>query len=536
MNGSESQAAKKVRIIPPTIDIAANSGSISRQLRVVAYCRVSTKMEEQLNSYETQVNYYTDKINSEPKWELVKIFADKGISGTSVKNRDEFNKMIRYCKNGKVDMIITKSISRFARNTVDCLKYIRLLKDIGVDVYFEEQGIHSKDNGAEFYITIYGSIAQSESENISANVRWGKAQSAKEGKVTFQYKNFLGYQKGADGKPEINEDEAKIIRLIYDRYLAGDSLMAICQYLEERKIKTPRGKEKWSNGTVRSILSNEKYKGDALLNKTYIVDCISKKTKINNGERPKYYIENNHPAIIDSETFAKVQEEMSRRVSIPKIGNVGTKTEQGKYSGKYALTGLVYCGECGSPYRRCTWSSYKGKKAVWRCISRVKYGKKYCHNSPSIDEEKLHEAIMEAIQEKALQNTEVLDTLKKHIKTCLEIEDFSNEIIQTQNRISEIDREFVEMINVIKDDSPEQIDELRVSELMTEKHSLEERLEIIKGKNAKRENAAARADEIYSVLNVVKNHPIEYDDAVVRKVVGRIDMAAKGKIKIFFES
>ena len=214
-----------------------------RVLRVAAYCRVSTKQEEQLNSYENQVQHYTERINSENGWTLEGIYADKGISGTSVKNRDEFNRMIRRCKQGKIDMIITKSIARFARNTVDCLKYVRLLNDLGVDVYFEEQGIHSNQPGAEFYITIYGSIAQSESENISANIKWGKAQSAKEGKVIFQYKNFLGYRKGEDGQPEIVPEEAETIRLIYDRFLAGDSLCVfLCLYLiEDTEISLAAG-------------------------------------------------------------------------------------------------------------------------------------------------------------------------------------------------------------------------------------------------------------------------------------------------------
>lgn len=187
-----------VRVIPPTINTQESIREKYKQLRVVAYCRVSTKQEEQLNSYETQKNYYTEKINAEPNWTLAGIFADKGITGTSIKKRDEFKKMIRLCRQGKVDMIITKSISRFARNTVDCLVYIRKLKEMGVDVFFEEQGIHSTQPGAEFYITIYGSIAQSESENISANVKWGKEQSAREGKVAFHYKNFLGFRKGED--------------------------------------------------------------------------------------------------------------------------------------------------------------------------------------------------------------------------------------------------------------------------------------------------------------------------------------------------
>lgn len=276
------------------------------------------------------MEHYTHRINSEKDWQLEGIYADKGISGTSVKKRDEFNRMIRRCKQGKIDMIIRKSIARFARNTVDCLKYVRTLKDLGVDVYFEEQGIHSNQPGAEFYITIYGSIAQSESENISANVKWGKAQSAKEGKVNFHYQNFLGYRKGTAGKPEIVPEEAETIRLIYGLFLAGYSLNGIAHELEKRGILSPAGKEKWQLSTVRSILSNEKYKGDAIINKTYITDCISKKVRTNNGERPKYYVENSHPAIIDSATFGRVQEELARRSGKHKVKQVGTKTEQGK--------------------------------------------------------------------------------------------------------------------------------------------------------------------------------------------------------------
>ena len=363
-----------VRIIEPTVSVRESVKTHYRVLRVAAYCRVSTKQEEQLNSYENQVQHYTERINSENGWTLEGIYADKGISGTSVKNRDEFNRMIRRCKQGKIDMIITKSIARFARNTVDCLKYVRLLNDLGVDVYFEEQGIHSNQPGAEFYITIYGSIAQSESENISANIKWGKAQAAREGKVVFRYKNFLGYRKGEDGQPEIVPEEAETIRLIYDRFLAGDSLKGIAKLLEEKGIKSPTGKAEWQFSTIQSILSNERYKGDAIINKTYITDCISKKVRVNNGERPKYYVENSHPAIIDSSTFGRVQEELARRSGKRKISRKA-KTEQGKYSSKYALTELLVCGECKSAYRRCTWTANGKKKIAKGFEKRVARGK-----------------------------------------------------------------------------------------------------------------------------------------------------------------
>lgn len=261
----------------------------------------------------------------------------------------------------------------------------------------------------------HGSIAQSESENISANVKWSKAQSAKDGKVSFNYKRFLGYRKGEDGNPEIDPEQAAIVRLIYEKFLAGDSYSTITKHLMENGILTPAGKEKWCETTIRSILSNERYKGDAVINKTFITDCLTKKVQVNNGERPKYYVENNHPAIIDAAPFGRVQEERARRSGKRKIKQVGTKTEQGKYCGKYALTELLLCGECGTPYRRCTWTVKGNKKIVWRCINRLDYGKKYCHHSPTVEESIIQSAIMNAVQKTAKQNAEVLKTLKLHI-------------------------------------------------------------------------------------------------------------------------
>lgn len=326
------------------IEITAEKRQAQETIRLAAYCRVSSDSEDQLHSFAAQIRYYKDYERRHPQHKLVDIYADEGITGTSIKKRDDFNKLMRHCKQGKIDMIITKSVVRFARNTLDCLKHTRMLKEYNVDVYFEEQGIHSIQPGSEFYITIYGSIAQSESENISANVRWGKAQSAKEGNV-LQYKRFLGYRRGSDGKPEIDPEQAVAVKRIYERFLAGDSLATIANDLNADGIPTPLGIGQWQRGTIESILTNEKYKGDAILNKTYIRDCLSKKVMINNGERPKYYVENNHPAIIDSATFGRVQEEMARRGGKRKVKQVGTKTEQGRYSSKYALTELLICGD-----------------------------------------------------------------------------------------------------------------------------------------------------------------------------------------------
>mgnify|MGYP000241961720 FL=1 len=523
-----------VRVIPPTINTQESIREKYKQLRVVAYCRVSTKQEEQLNSYETQKNYYTEKINAEPNWTLAGIFADKGITGTSIKKRDEFKKMIRLCRQGKVDMIITKSISRFARNTVDCLVYIRKLKEMGVDVFFEEQGIHSTQPGAEFYITIYGSIAQSESENISANVKWGKEQSAREGKVAFHYKNFLGFRKGEDGRPEIVPEQAQVIQFIYDSFLSGDSIGGIKDKLEELRIPSPSGKAEWHYSTIQSILKNEKYKGDGIINKTYIEDCISKKVRLNNGERVKFYVENNHEGIISSEKYALVQEELARRTSKPKIKQKGTKTEQGKYSSKYALTELLVCGECKTPYRRCTWTMKGQKKIVWRCINRLDYGKKYCHKSPTIEESVLQCAIMKAIGRTAMQNAEVLRTLKLHIGMGLDMSETEDKSLDIQIRIAEIEAEFKAMLNAVSSETLEAFDEGKATVLMNEKNNLQQQLAQIAERKQKRANVKTRLDDIFTILDGLKNHPMEYDDRIVRQIIECIVVESKEQIKIVF--
>ena len=527
---------KVVRVIPATVNPQEKLKSEYRQIRVAAYCRVSTKQEEQLNSYEVQVKFYTEKIQSEPKWSLVGIFADKGITGTSVKKRDEFNRLMRLCKRGKVDMIITKSISRFSRNTVDCLKYVRMLRELNIDVFFEEQGIHSIDPGAEFYITIYGSIAQSESENISANVKWGKAQSAREGKVPFNYKRSIGYRKGEDGNPEIDPEQAAVVKLIYERFLAGDSFGGIAAYLAERNIPSPCGKEVWGNGTIKSILSNEKYKGDAILNKTFTVDCLTKKVKVNNGERQKFYVENNHPVIIDSATFARVQEELARRAGKRKVKQKGTTTEQGKYSSKYALTELLICGECGTPYRRCTWTASGKKKIVWRCINRLDFGKKYCHNSPTIEESVLQEAIMEAIKNTAQRNTELLATLKLHIGMGLESMETEDRSLAIQVRIAEINAEFKELLETISADTADiSYYEQRMGELSVEKQSLEAELKQYADAQERRDAAKSRMDEIAAVIDALANHPMTFDDRLVRQVLECVIVESKDVIKVVFK-
>ena len=269
-----------------------------------------------------------------PTWQMAGIYADAGITGTSAKKRPGFMRMIEDCRKGKIDLIITKSVSRFSRNNLDCLLYVRELKEHGIPIIFEKEGINTMQVSSELLITLFSGLSQAESESISLNVRIGKRQSLKNGNVPFCYQSFLGYRKGMDGKPEIDPEQAPVIRRIFTEYLAGKTLRDIADDLTADGIATARGKTKWRSSAVQAILKNEKYKGDALLQKTYIADCISKKTKKNNGELPMYYVENNHPAIIERAMFDRVQEELARRSSKQKVKQIGTKTELGKYSGK----------------------------------------------------------------------------------------------------------------------------------------------------------------------------------------------------------
>lgn len=384
-----------VIFIPPKPEAVRAS---KRQLRVAAYCRVSTDDEEQLTSYEAQKNYYTDKIMTNKEWTMAGIFADEGITGTSARKRPEFLRMIRQCKQGKIDIVLTKSISRFARNTVDCLNYVRALKELGIAVIFEKENMNTLEIDSEILITMLGAFAQSESESISANVRWGKRQAMKEGKAIINYKHLYGYRKGADGKPEILPEQAEIVRKIYDLFLSGTPIRGILEYLNANSIPNISGESQWAKNAVNSILTNEKYCGDVLLQKTYIDDCINKKVKKNTGQLPMYLVQNHHEGIISRETFDAAQAELSRRNAGRSPSKKNAPTGRSRYSSKYALSDRLYCGECGTRYQRCTWRNRDGsKRIVWRCVSRVDYGNKYCHDSPTLDEEPLHRAILAAI-------------------------------------------------------------------------------------------------------------------------------------------
>lgn len=354
-----------------------------RQRRVAAYARVSTDNEEQLSSYEAQIDYYTNYINSRPDWDLIGVYTDEGISGTNTRHREGFKRMIADALDGKIDLIVTKSVSRFARNTVDSLSTIRKLKEKGIEVYFEKENIWTLDSKGELLITIMSSLAQEESRSISENVKWGLRKRAADGKYILGYSSFLGYKKGPNGKLVIDEEQAKVVRLIYRLFLEGYTVHSICKELMARKIPSPMGKPKWYGNTVQSILTNEKYKGDVLIQKTYIEDFITKKAKQNNGEIPQYYVENDHEAIIDRNTWALVQEELARRKKPAGIG-----VRQAMFSG------IIQCGDCGGWYGRKVWmSNSKYRKAIYQCNDKFKH---HCH-TPNLTEEQIQKAFMTAL-------------------------------------------------------------------------------------------------------------------------------------------
>jgi len=378
-----------VTIIPATISLQQGlNPNRAAKLRMAGYARVSSDSNEQLNSYEAQVDYYTGLIQTNPAWEFVKVYADEGISGTNTRYREGFNEMIRDALDGKIDGIITKSVSRFARNTLDSIEAVRKLKEKGVDIFFEKENIHSMDGKGELLLTIMSSLAQEEARNISENVTWGQRKRMADGKVSMPYRRFLGYERGEDGNPQIVPAEAAVVRQIYALFFEGKTIRQIAKILMAQGIPTPSGGTAWSVSTLRSILTNEKYSGNAILQKVFTVDFLSKKTKVNEGEVPQYFVENSHPAIIPPETFELAQAEMARRTA---LGKQLTSTDS-PFSCK------ILCGECGGFYGSKVWhSKSKYRKLVWQC--NKKYSEGLNCATPHVTEDEIRQAFVAAFNQ-----------------------------------------------------------------------------------------------------------------------------------------
>lgn len=427
---SNKDVGRKVTVIPakPEFLLFSEEEQAYRKKRVAAYARVSTDDEEQQSSYEAQVDYYTRYIKSNSKWEFVDIYSDEGISGTNTKRRDGFNRMIADALDGKIDLILTKSISRFARNTVDTLTTVRKLKDKNIEVFFEKENIYTLDSKGELLITIMSSLAQEESRSMSENITWGIRKSMEDGKTVLRYNNFLGYEKGEDGRPRIVESEAEVIRRIYRLYIEGRPMHIIAQILTDDGILTPAGKPEWSLSTVRSILSNEKYRGSALLQKTYTVDYLNKTKKKNEGEIPQYYIENSHPAIIPRETFDFVQSEMKRRYPLRRQIN------------KSIFSARIICGDCGGFYGARTWHSNTPYcNRGWLC--NRKYARDKPCNAPRIREHEIEQAFVQAFNMVVGDKNAHIDKFELLLPSLTDVSKLEGELKVAKKELYSIERQ-----------------------------------------------------------------------------------------------
>lgn len=499
--------AKNITLIPARKRVGNTVTAEDKpKLKVAAYCRVSTDSEEQATSYEAQVEHYTEYIRKNSEWEFAGIYADDGISGTNTKKREEFNRMIEDTMAGKIDMIITKSISRFARNTLDCLKYIRQLKEKNVPVFFEKENINTMDSKGEVLLTIMASLAQQESESLSKNVKMGLQFRYQNGEVQVNHNWFLGYTKDENGHLIIDEEQAVIVRRIFREYLQGASLNNIAKGLMADGIPTATGNVTWRGDGIRKILTNEKYMGDALLQKTYTVDVLTKKRVANNGIVPQYYVENNHEAIIPRQLFMQVQEELQRRAHLRMEGG---KTKR-VYSSKYALSSIVYCGKCGDLFRRVSWKARGATSIKWRCASRIEKGPKKC-NAESVNERELQNAVVRAINKTLGGREEFLIQLQHNIEDVLN-GDFTATLEYIDQRISELQEKIVMCVN--KNNEYEVI--------ANEIDALREKKAKVINKDAEQEMLRKRINEMRHFLQTQSSRVTEYDEQMVRRLIEKI--------------
>ena len=525
-------AARKVTIIPA--DPQYTKKDIRKQhLRVAPYCRVSTDSEEQLTSYESQIAYYTAKIAENPDWTMVRLYADEGITGTSMKKRKHFLEMIADCEAGKIDLVITKSTTRFARNTLEGIQIVRKLKRLGIGVFFEKENTNTLYMDNEMILTFFFSQAQAESESLSKNVSWGHRRNFENGKVYYHYKSFLGYRKGADGQPEIDEEQAAVVRRIFARYLMGDSIRKIRKDLEADGMRTARGNATWSDSAVQLILRNEKYIGDALLQKTFVEDIFTRRSVKNVGQLPKYYVHDCHPPIIDRATFQKVQEEMARRSGKRKTSSKA-KTELGKYSGKYALIEIMICGECGSPYRRTTYMPNGERTYVWRCLNRIENGKRICKHSPTFAEADIHHAVVAAMNELISQQA-AKEVLKDSITTALAAAEPELTLPAVESQIQALQARQVELYKLASSpDAGEEYDE-EIGRI----HESKMRMLRIKAELAMAQQTSTEFDRRMEAISAAiaedSGEIDEYDDIRTRQLISNIKVLDKERLLVRFK-
>ena len=521
----------RVIIIPPKPELQ-QTAAVTKQLRVAAYCRVSTKEEEQASSYEAQCEYYTDKIMSNKEWTMAGIFADEGITGTSTKKRTEFLRMIRQCKQKKIDLILTKSIQRFARNTLDCINYTRILRQLGIGVLFEKENINSLPADSEFMITMYGAMAQSESESISGNIRRGRQMHAKVGTLKIPCHWLYGYKKDAGGKFCIIPEQAEVVREIYERYKNGASLRNLKDWLEENQIKTVLGTADWSISVIKGILTNEKYCGDVLLQKTFCTDVISKKIVKNVGQMAQYYMPDHHEAIVSREQYNAVKAEMARRSALRSPSKEAV-TGRSCYTSKYALSDRLFCGECGTLYRRKTRNVKGNIYHEWRCISRLEYGKKYCHESPTLREIPLQSAILAAINSAMSNKAALVDRIKNVVSLeLLPVQGQTMSLADIERRLTQFDEQFQQLLAEAIDADDKEACNAQFAEILTEQTALKKQKETILQSSTDADHVCTRMKQAEQAIENTAQTITEWNENAVRQIVERVTVLSADEILV----
>ena len=532
------RAERIVEVIPATWNPTDESSREIRKLRVAAYCRVSTELEQQQSSYDIQIEYYTRHIMQNPNWIFAGVFADDGRSATNTFRRDDFNQLMNQCMKGKVDMVITKSISRFARNTVDCISWVRKLKEKNVAVYFEKENLNTLDDSTEMILTILSSQAQEESRAISTNVKWGYARKFEKGESTRQ--RSYGFRKAPTGEMCIVEKEAAVIRNMARWFLDGDSLERIKHRLEDAGIETTTGKKTWSTGTIYNILTNEKIMGDVLLQKTFTADYLTKRRVKNSGQQKQYYVKNHHEAIIPKTVYYKIQEEIARRSSLKKAGTRKGKTAQGVYSSKYALTGIMVCNECGAHYRRTTWAKNGKKVIVWRCINRLEHGTKRCHESPTLKEEVIQEAIMGKLHSLSIDQEEenFLNGVKEDILRAAKVVGGACTEEEIDKTIEELRDQLMDYVGMAaREHGGENWYSDRMRKLGLQISELKKRRESIREQEKIRDEYEYLDQEISRIIGETGGATgAEFDNIFIRQIVREIRVISKNKLQILLQT
>ena len=531
MKSTAPREPRKVTIIPATPKSIEPGKTSHHKLRVAAYCRVSTDSEEQINSYKNQLAYYTEKINSKTEWKFAGIYADEGITGTSMKRREDFKRMLRACREGRIDLILCKSVSRFGRNSVDVLRTIRALRERGIGVLFEKEAVDTRTMNSELILAFHSAFSQSESESISGNVRWGLRKAYENGTIQIG-PNLYGFRKGQEGVVEIDEGKAKVIRQIARWFLDGDSLHTIVDKLAQRHIPSPKGKDTWSTATLRSLLTNEKYKGDALLQKTYRPSLFSDRAVQNDGNLPKYYVEGVLPRILEPEIFDRIQEELAKR-GAKRPTSEKAKTPFGRYSGKYALSTLVVCGKCGALYRRVTWYRKGEKKIVWRCGTRLD-GKANCTQSPTLEEPALQAAVMEAISQQYVHKGETIEITMQSIRSVLTPETADSEYA-IRSKINDLQKERKALLTKAMAENDDGKYDFQFLRIKNELEQLQAQLEGVQATQKSQTVDEARMAEIVALLEQFRESDLPFDNILVRKVVDTVRVESAARLEVTFK-